>query len=774
MERPPCSRLCSCLAVLALLSPLSLAQYDSWPHYPEYFHQPAPEYHQPQAPANVAKIQLRLAGQKRKHSEGRVEVYYDGQWGTVCDDDFSIHAAHVVCRELGYVEAKSWTASSSYGKGEGPIWLDNLHCTGNEATLAACTSNGWGVTDCKHTEDVGVVCSDKRIPGFKFDNSLINQIENLNIQVEDIRIRAILSAYRKRTPVTEGYVEVKEGKTWKQICDKHWTAKNSRVVCGMFGFPGERTYNTKVYKMFASRRKQRYWPFSMDCTGTEAHISSCKLGPQVSLDPMKNVTCENGLPAVVSCVPGQVFSPDGPSRFRKAYKPEQPLVRLRGGAYIGEGRVEVLKNGEWGTVCDDKWDLVSASVVCRELGFGSAKEAVTGSRLGQGIGPIHLNEIQCTGNEKSIIDCKFNAESQGCNHEEDAGVRCNTPAMGLQKKLRLNGGRNPYEGRVEVLVERNGSLVWGMVCGQNWGIVEAMVVCRQLGLGFASNAFQETWYWHGDVYANKVVMSGVKCSGTELSLAHCRHDGEDVACPQGGVQYGAGVACSETAPDLVLNAEMVQQTTYLEDRPMFMLQCAMEENCLSASAAQTNPTTGYRRLLRFSSQIHNNGQSDFRPKNGRHAWIWHDCHRHYHSMEVFTHYDLLNLNGTKVAEGHKASFCLEDTECEGDIQKNYECANFGDQGITMGCWDMYRHDIDCQWIDITDVPPGDYLFQVVINPNFEVAESDYSNNIMKCRSRYDGHRIWMYNCHIGGSFSEETEKKFEHFSGLLNNQLSPQ
>ncbi|XP_027970122.1 lysyl oxidase homolog 2 isoform X3 [Eumetopias jubatus] len=614
-------RLGGCLALLSLLPSLGLAQYEGWPHYPEYFQQPAPEYPRPQVPPDVVKIQLRLAGQKRKHSEGRVEVYYNGQWGTVCDDDFSIHAAHVVCRELGYVEAKAWTASSSYGKGEGPIWLDNIYCTGKEATLAACSSNGWGVTDCKHTEDVGVVCSDKRIPGFKFDNSL------------------------------------------------------------------------------------------------------------------------------------------------------QPLVRLRGGANIGEGRVEVLKNGEWGTVCDDKWDLVSASVVCRELGFGSAREAITGSQLGQGIGPIHLNEIECTGNEKSIIDCKFNAESLGCNHEEDAGVRCNIPAMGFQKKLRLNGGRNPYEGRVEVLVERNGSLVWGTVCGENWGIVEAMVVCRQLGLGFASNAFQETWYWHGNVYANKVVMSGVKCSGTELSLAHCRHD-EDVACPQGAVQYGAGVACSETAPDLVLNAEIVQQSTYLEDRPMFMLQCAMEENCLSASAAQTNPTTGYRRLLRFSSQIHNNGQSDFRPKNGRHAWIWHDCHRHYHSMEVFTHYDLLNLNGTKVAEGHKASFCLEDTECEGDIQKNYECANFGEQGITMGCWDMYRHDIDCQWVDITDVPPGDYLFQVVINPNYEVAESDYSNNIMKCRTRYDGHRIWMYNCHIGGSFSEETEKKFEHFSGLINNQLS--
>ncbi|XP_068130835.1 lysyl oxidase homolog 2 [Hyperolius riggenbachi] len=754
------------LVFLSLSTP-TLGQYEHWQNYPENHVQEEPAPQPTTPPKPPPKVHVRLAGEKRKHSEGRVEVYYDGVWGTVCDDDFSMYAAHIVCRELGYMEALSWAPSSKYGKGDGPIWLDNVHCTGREKSIADCSSNGWGVSDCKHSEDVGVQCSDRRIPGFRHENDLVERLEVLNILVEEVRIRPILATYRKRVPVTEGYVEVKVDRTWKQVCDTHWTTKNTRVICGMFGFPGERKYNQKVYKIFATRKKHNFWKFSANCTGSESHISSCKMGGA----PI-NQTCPGGAPAVVSCTPGRGFAPSPAAGFRKAYRPEEPLVRLRGGANIGEGRVEVLKNNEWGTICDDRWNLVSASVVCRELGFGTAKEALSGAQLGQGIGHIHMSEIECSGFEKSLIDCKFNMHSQSCNHEEDASVRCNVPAMGFQNQMRLSGGRTPTEGRVEVLMERNGTLRWGTVCSEGWGTMEAMIVCRQLGLGFANHAFQETWYWHGDVTADDVVMSGVKCSGTEMSLAHCRHDGAFINCPKGGGRFAAGVSCVETAPDLVLNAPLVEQTTYLEDRPMFMLQCAHEERCLSSSADRASFTTGYRRLLRFSSQIHNNGQADFRPKNGRHAWVWHECHRHFHSMEVFTHYDLLSLNGTKIAEGHKASFCLEDSECETEAQKQFVCANFGEQGISIGCWDIYRHDIDCQWVDITDVAPGDYFFQIVINPNQEVAESDYSNNVMKCRCRYDGHRIWMYNCHIGGSYSTETEEKFEHFTGLINNQLS--
>lgn len=72
-------------------------------------------------------------------------------------------------------------------------------------------------------------------------------LQSLNVQVEEVRIRAI-SSQRKRVPITEGYLEVKDRGKWRQICNEEWTEMNNRVICGMYGFPGEKGYNTKVYK----------------------------------------------------------------------------------------------------------------------------------------------------------------------------------------------------------------------------------------------------------------------------------------------------------------------------------------------------------------------------------------------------------------------------------------------------------------------------------------------------------------------------------------------
>uniref|UniRef100_A0A8C6NSB7 Lysyl oxidase homolog n=1 Tax=Nothobranchius furzeri TaxID=105023 RepID=A0A8C6NSB7_NOTFU len=688
----------------------------------------------PSSSPQTERLKVRLAGYPRKHNEGRIELFYKGEWGTICDDDFSTANANVLCRQMGFVSATGWTHSAKYGKGQGKIWLDNVLCNGGEKSIEFCKSRGWGNSDCTHDEDAGVVCKDERIPGFVDSNVIDTQVDES--KVEEVRLRPVVVTAKKKLPITEGVVEVKHKDGWAQICDLGWTIKNTRVVCGMLGFPHERKVNKNFYKLYLERQKNFFLIHSVGCTGTEVHLAAC---PMEFSKPNATWPCTGGMPAVVNCMPGPLFT------FGKvSFRTISCNVRLKGGARMGEGRVEVLKDSEWGTVCDDRWNLQSASVVCRELGFGSAKEALTGARMGQGMGPIHMNEVKCLGNEKSVWSCPFkNITAEDCKHVEDAAVRCNTPYMGLENSIRIVGGRSSYEGRVEVQVGSK----WGTVCSTGWTTKEAMVVCRQLGLGYSMHAITETWYWDSS-NVTEMVMSGVKCTGNEMALSQCQHH-KTVNCQRAAAKFAAGVICSETASDLVLNASLVQQTVYIEDRPLHMLYCAAEENCLSKSAAKANWPYGHRRLLRFSSEIHNIGRADFKPKAGRHSWVWHACHGHYHSMDIFTHYDLLNANGTKVAEGHKASFCLEDTDCQEGVSKRYECANFGDQGITVGCWDLYRHDIDCQWIDITDVKPGNYILQVVINPNNEVAESDFTNNAMKCNCKYDGHRIWLHNCHIG-------------------------
>ncbi|XP_028407291.1 deleted in malignant brain tumors 1 protein-like [Dendronephthya gigantea] len=450
---------------------------------------------------STTSVAVRLQGPLSKNGIGRVEVFYHGYWGTICDDGWDMNDAKVVCRQLGFPDTVRTLQKNLVPSGSGRIWLAHVACTGKEPNITSCPNNNWGKSSCSHYQDAGVECS-----------------------------RTVITvSLRLQGPLSEdgtGRVEVFYNDTWGTICDNGWDMKDARVICRQLGFKD--VARELRSGQFPSGSGQ-VWLQSVDCTGSERDIARCSHSGW----GVTSYDCKHSKDVGVEC-----------SRIDFSTTPV--LLRLQGPvSEKGAGRVEVLYHGYWGTICDYSWSMRDATVVCRQLGYLDAVKTLQRNEFPPGSGQIWLSQVACTGKEQNITSCSHRPWGDHyCSHNNDVGVECSTTA--ITAPIRLEGpSRKEGIGRVEIFY--NGK--WGTICDSGWDLRDARVACRQLGYPDAVRALERNSVPSG---SGRIWLMAVSCTGEEQNIASCFHNGWGVhSCHH---NQDAGVQCSATErPNVTVN-----------------------------------------------------------------------------------------------------------------------------------------------------------------------------------------------------------------------------
>ena len=222
---------------------------------------------------------------------GRVEVYNDGKWGTICDDQFGLDDARVICKQLGFDNAVRAIHRAAHGQGTGPIWMDGLKCTGDEAKISDCSYNGWGRHDCSHHEDAAVECL-REAPELPTNTSANIEIpvritcppSNVGGKCNICHKKDGCTTYNPNNPAgVQGILEAKIEGQWYPVSGKKWNLPEAKVACGQLGYPGatrlpplHEIWPTRKQSRSQYRRRMKRAVLSeMDCSGGESKLSEC-------------------------------------------------------------------------------------------------------------------------------------------------------------------------------------------------------------------------------------------------------------------------------------------------------------------------------------------------------------------------------------------------------------------------------------------------------------------------------------------------------------------
>ncbi|XP_063448442.1 scavenger receptor cysteine-rich domain superfamily protein-like [Mytilus trossulus] len=305
------------------------------------------------------ETRIRLLG-GTSFANGQLEVRYNGQWGTMCYDTFDKSEANVVCRMLGFEEKNAGVAK--YGYSSTPLIKDDLHCSGTESDISMCSYKGWNPSTCTNNHTVGVKC---------------------NIPVR---------LYGGRKP-SVGAVELLISGVWKRVCDHSFTKNAAVVICHSLGYQNAAP---EIITMSSIDVGQDHTAVDdIQCSGSEQYIADC------SISNSQNTTCSPNNTVAISCTTN---------------------VKLVGGRYPNEGRIEIQHNGTWGSVCNHAFTVQDARIVCSMLGYNNPYPEVCSSCFGMANDNSTRYNVNCSNDESDISQCIDKWEDVSCLG--DAGVRC--------------------------------------------------------------------------------------------------------------------------------------------------------------------------------------------------------------------------------------------------------------------------------------------------------------------------------------------------------------